>query len=190
MRLYLVRHPPPEIASGICYGSSDLAVSRDERERALCALAPRLPRGVPVLSSPLRRCGDLAGALAATLGSPPVIHDSRLAEMHFGDWEMRAWDDIARTEIDAWAADLSGYRPGGGESLLQFARRVQAVHEELKNRRRDTLVVCHAGTIRLLLACQRGGTAAGIALAAAQDRHHIAYGELIAVDCQLNNDGR
>ena len=43
--------------------------------------------------------------------------DARLAELDFGHWEMQSWDGIPRAEVDAWAADVAHYRPGGGESV-------------------------------------------------------------------------
>ena len=46
--------------------------------------------------------------------------------MDFGAWEGVAWHDISRAHVDAWAADLPHYAPGGGESLASMLQRVQA----------------------------------------------------------------
>ncbi|MFC5474665.1 histidine phosphatase family protein [Paraherbaspirillum soli] len=183
MRLYLVRHPPPLVAANTCYGSTDLAVAAEEQARALQSLSALLPRKCPLFSSPLQRCAGLAQDLAETLACAPVRYDARLAEMHFGKWEMCAWDAIARSEIDAWADDMAGYRPGGGENLLQMAQRVCAFYDDLRqSRHKRAIVVCHAGTIRLLLACQLGLCLADAALHAARTPHSIGYGELLVVD--------
>ena len=99
MRLHLVRHPKPLIESGICYGWLDCP-AEDARSVAGMLLA-ELPCGLPVWSSPLRRCRELAAYLHAR----PMI-DDRLAEMHFGAWVGQRWDDIPRAELDAWAADI------------------------------------------------------------------------------------
>lgn len=184
MRLYLVRHPQPLVAADLCYGSTDLAVAEQEHARVLSCLLPDLPQAAPLFSSPLQRCAALANRIAVAHGGAAVTHDARLAEMHFGAWELRAWSDIPRTEIDAWADDLVGYRPGGGESVLQMAQRVHAFHDDLMRLRPESaIVVCHAGTIRLLLACQRALALAEMALYAAQTRHKIAYGEVTVLDC-------
>lgn len=184
MRLYLVRHARPEVAAGICYGSTDLHVSQHEHASALAALVPALPRGLPMFSSPLRRCRELAAQLAAALGSEAPVHDARLAEMHFGAWEMRAWNDIARVEIDAWSNDLCAYQPDGGESVLQAAQRVHAFLEDLRRRQLESaIVVCHAGTIRLLSACREHASPLDAALHAAGAPHAIGYGELVLLDC-------
>lgn len=182
MRFYLIRHPQPEVGSGICYGRSDLAVPAGRALEAASALAPRLPRDAALCSSPAARCAALAEPLASAL-STTVRYDARLLEMDFGAWEMQAWDTIPRSEVDAWAADMTAYRPGGGERVLDVAERVKAFHDGLKTDGRDAVLVCHAGVIRLLLAALAHDSPAEMALAAARAPHRIAYGELVIADC-------
>src|SRR2546422_7055374 len=158
MRLYLVRHPQPSIAPDCCYGRTDLAVPPLETARVAARLTAALPPALPIFSSPLQRCADLARTLADAIGSVVPACDARLMEMDFGVWEMCRWEAIPRAEIDAWAADLARYRPGGGESVLQMAQRVSAFYGDLLQQRPSSaIVVCHAGTMRLLMARQRGG---------------------------------
>jgi alpha-ribazole phosphatase len=45
------------------------------------------------------------------------------------------------------------------------------------------IVICHAGTIRLLLARARGLALDAMALEAAQRPHAIGYGETVILDC-------
>ncbi|MEC4722184.1 histidine phosphatase family protein [Noviherbaspirillum sp. CPCC 100848] len=190
MRLYLLRHGKPSIEPGHCYGSTDLAVPIGEQERVIDAILPllsRLPPGVPIYTSPLRRCRELAAALAGRLMLRKPVIDARLAEMHFGAWEMQPWDRIPRAEVDAWAADLTGYRPGGGERVLDVAARVGAFLADLPPADADgdaAVIVAHAGTMRLLKECVRGGPTRDIGLRAAQSRHDIAYGELLILECR------
>ena len=166
MELILVRHPQPEAAPGICYGSSDLpaaaAALAEGHARLAAELAPALAAGARLYSSPLRRCT----ALAALLGD--YTADPRLVEMDFGAWEMRAWSDIPRGEVDAWAADLLDYRPGGGETVREAAARVQSFLDGL---RYDAIVVCHAGTMRLMSAIAAGQPL----LQAAQKPNQVKY---------------
>ena len=183
MRLYVVRHPQPEVASGVCYGSTDLAVSHCERNAVLAALTSTLPQDVPIFSSPLRRCAELAASLAEAFGADAVRHDARLVEMHFGEWEMRAWDNIPRAEVDAWLGDLALYRPGGGETLSEMALRVLAFQDDLRRQgHEEVIVVCHAGTIRLLRAYQPDVLPEEIARAAAAISHKVAFGEILVLD--------
>ncbi len=143
MRLHLIRHPKPQVEPGICYGQREILAKIEMAD--LARLRTELPPGLPVWSSPLLRCRHLAEQLHAQ----PII-DPRLAELNFGDWEGRPWDEIPRHELDAWAADVVGYAPPGGESPRQLqARALQAVA------RIDTpeaVAVTHAGVIRALLA--------------------------------------
>nr|WP_315401961.1 histidine phosphatase family protein [uncultured Duganella sp.] len=180
MRLILVRHPQPLIPPGVCYGSTDLEVAPEQLALTLAALAPRLPGHLPLYSSPLRRCADLAARLR-----PSPILDRRLVEMHFGRWEMKPWDDIARTEIDAWADDLANYQPGGGESVLHMAARIADFHADLQRQLGDdgeAIIICHAGAMRLLSACHAGLAPPEMALQAARTPNHIAYGATLILD--------
>jgi alpha-ribazole phosphatase len=167
MLLHLIRHPLPVIDKGLCYGSSDLAVTEEECALVLERVGSALPPFVPVYSSPLQRCVFLAEPLAAALQAGPVRYDPRLMEMHFGSWEQCAWDDLPRAEIDQWADDVVGYRPGGGENVL--------------NGHSQAIVVCHAGTIRLLQARVQGLPVLQMALQAATNTHAIGFGEVLTV---------
>ena len=178
MELILVRHPQPDVAPGICYGRSDVSASPS----AIAAVAESLkgaglPGALPVYASPLRRCADLATHITAS-----VTFDARLAEMDFGAWEMRPWDDIPRAEVDAWSADLLHYRPGGGESVMDVARRVAAFFDDLRQAGHErALLICHAGSMRLLAALHAGGTLEQAALRAASEAHRIDYGGIIVL---------
>ncbi len=184
MHLYLIRHPRPVVAANMCYGRTDLSVDAEELALAKASLLPVLPKNALLFSSPLRRCTELTESLASELGCASPKYDDRLAEMHFGDWEMRTWDDIPRSHIDAWTSDMVGYRPGGGENVLEVAQRVRAFRDELSALQVEhVIVICHAGTIRLLAACEHGLSIPEMALYAAQKPHKIRYGELLVVDC-------
>ena len=183
MRLILIRHPAPQIAAGLCYGSSDVAIAPSVLRAALATLATTLPPpsqvNLPIYSSPLQRCATLSLALAAQRHAAPPRFDARLAEMDFGRWELQPWERIARAEIDAWVADLAHYAPGGGENVLQVATRVAAFVDALRGEcTGDAIIVCHAGTMRLLTALHAAppGTAlASVAAQAAATPHRIDY---------------
>ncbi len=203
MALLLIRHPRPRIDQGYCYGSSDVEVADEVWQASLAALLPPLlqvpqwPQRGAIVTSPLRRCAVLAQALADALRQPLVVEPD-LREMDFGAWELRAWDDIAWSEVEAWNQDLLHYAPGGGETLPAVARRMWRAWERLRRHAQaeadgvsDLIVVCHAGSIRMLRACaawQAGQLQASapdaaeldaIALLAVQERGEIAYGEVM-----------
>lgn len=147
--LHLLRHAPVQLATGICYGASDVqaqALSAHE----LRELRENMPSRLAVWSSPLRRCR----ALAEDLFPAPrgVRIDARLSEMHFGNWELRSFDDIDRALIDAWAADPWHFVPPGGESAAAMSARAQAVlHDLLRDSaEEEALIVSHAGPLRVI----------------------------------------
>lgn len=180
MKLHLVRHPQPSVDPGLCYGASDVPVADAELSRVQAALhAHDLPGRLPVYASPLQRCALLARRL-----QPASLHiDARLAEMDFGRWEMRPWSAIPREEVDAWADSLLDCRPGGAENVLDVARRVADFIGSLQaSATREALLICHAGTIRLLLAMQSGLPLAQAALQAAATPHRVAYGEILMLE--------
>lgn len=147
MILHLVRHPPPQVAAGVCYGRLDLpALAVETAAQRLRGLLP----AAPLLSSPLCRCSALAEAL-----SPTPHYDSRWQEMDFGVWEGQAWEEIERSALDAWAADVAGFAPPGGESGRGVQRRALAAWEEWRAANaaaREAILVTHAGVMRALLA--------------------------------------
>jgi alpha-ribazole phosphatase len=183
MKLILVRHPQPAVAPGLCYGASDVPVPNDELARVLAHMrAAGLPGDLPVYASPLRRCA----VLAESLHPRRLQFDARLAEMDFGRWELQPWSAIAREEVDAWAADLLHYRPGGAENVLDVARRLATFMDELgRSGETRALLVCHAGAIRLLAQMRPEVPLEQAALQAARTPHHIAYGELLTLDISL-----
>jgi alpha-ribazole phosphatase len=91
--------------------------------------------------------------LAEQLSRQPSF-DERLLEMDFGSWEGRRWDDIPRADLDAWAADVAGYAPPGGESPRQLQRRALDFVAGLAVP--EAVIVTHAGVIRTLLAHWQG----------------------------------
>ncbi|MCX7192375.1 MAG: alpha-ribazole phosphatase [Proteobacteria bacterium] len=147
--LYLIRHTRPDIPPGICYGQLDIDVADSFKYEANQILTSILPLDL-IVSSPLLRTRKLAEFLAQRC---EVRVDARLMEKHFGSWEGRAWDDIPRSEIDTWAADVMGYAPTGGESAQQLMQRVQDfLHDVAQLPQRNIALVAHGGTIRAILA--------------------------------------
>ena len=149
MLITLVRHPAPDIEAGRCYGRLDIGLSA-AGEADLPRLAARLRSGV-VWTSPARRCRVLADLLSPT----PVV-DERLRELDFGAWEGVRWDEVPRGGLDAWAADLVGFAPPGGESGGALLGRTRAVCRDLLGQLDDVIVVAHGGPLKLLAAMLRG----------------------------------
>ncbi len=175
--LCLIRHFEPDVAPGVCYGQTDLGLKESASDRASRLetlrdqLAGLLPDDVPVFSSPLQRCMSLANALSAS-----VIGDHRLRELNFGDWEMCSWEAIGPQALDAWAADIAGFRPPGGETGYELQQRALQWLREISQQHDRAIVVTHAGVMRALQAHHQ-------ALPGAEWLTlRFAYGELVCLD--------
>lgn len=149
MQLFLIRHPQPDVAAGICYGQTDLALPKHQHHQLgiiAQTLQQQLPSEFVVYTSPLQRCRLLAEQLHAS----PLV-DDRLKEMHFGEWEMQAWDALPRDQLDAWAQDPLHYVVPGGESVAQLhARVVDFVAEHQTRNTHSLILVTHAGVMKVL----------------------------------------
>ncbi len=139
--IWLLRHHAVQVAAGTCYGRLDVPLAEPAR-------AVALPEGVPVFSSPARRCVELAATSA-----PAFTTDARLLELDFGDWEGQAWDAVPRAALDAWAADPWGFAPPGGENGHALLARVQAFWDGAP---RPVVIISHGGPLRLLRALAEG----------------------------------
>lgn len=113
-----------------------------------------------VLTSPLKRCAGFAASVANDRGLP-LFEERDFREMSFGDWDGHTPDAIARETPDALKAfwrDPVHCPPPGGEDIAGFYHRVEGAmqhwRQELEGQR--TLLVCHGGVIRMILAMVMG----------------------------------
>jgi alpha-ribazole phosphatase len=156
MELLLIRHPAPQVAAGLCYGQTDLPCLDHDVQEAANQLITQLPKQFQLTSSPLQRCEQLSQYLCRLHGNLTFSTDARLKEMNFGEWELQAWDVIARSQLDAWTDDFAHYRCGGiGESTtLLLDRVITRYADSLKDYLASGLPqvwVTHAGVMRAML---------------------------------------
>lgn len=175
MKLTLIRHTRLQIAPGICYGQSDIDVAAtftEEYESTKSKLANMAFDAV--YSSPLQRCEKLASAL--NIGAPIIDH--RLKELHFGDWELHAWDAIPREFFDVWAQNYANTSPPNGETFGQLQMRGIDFLNEILNGHpaKNIAIVTHGGMIRALLAYVLNMPLKGLF------RFNIDYGSITQLD--------
>jgi broad specificity phosphatase PhoE len=108
-------------------------------------------------SSDLSRARETAQIVGARIGLEPTL-DARLREGCRGRWEGHLMRDIERQEPERYAAWRRGgaqFRFPEGESLLEHQQRVEAALADIhRTGPRPALVVCHGGSIRVML-CAR-----------------------------------
>jgi alpha-ribazole phosphatase len=119
------------------------------------ATAGTLESSKCVWTSPARRCDVLAEAIARNLAIPKIA-DSRLQELDFGLWEGKAWEDVARSDLDRWAANPDSFRPPDGESGAELIARCKSFHAEVCRAGDDCSIVSHGGPLIVLKALFSG----------------------------------
>lgn len=107
-----------------------------------------------IWSSDLSRARETAEIVAERLGLG-VRLDWRLREGNRGRWEGHLFEDVARAEPElfaGWERAGADWRFPDGESLQEQQDRVSACVEEVRSAGPlPALVVCHGGSIRVML---------------------------------------
>lgn len=158
MKLWLVRHARPLVEAGVCYGVSDMPADAAHTRHCAAQLAPLLPPGLTLWTSPLQRCSALAEQLRVLRPDLQLRTDARLAELDFGCWEGVRWDDIPRAAFDDWIANFGAARFGGRESVNELLQRVASVRAEVQALGQDATWVTHAGVLRAMALLDQGLT--------------------------------
>lgn len=154
--LLLVRHARVQVPQGVCYGRTDVAL-HPGWEKIVSGLSV-LARGVGgrvVHTSPAQRCLNMARRLASATGMELRV-DDRLAELDFGQWEGKSWQEIGRAALDEWAASPEHFTPPGGESGQVLRQRVRAFWRDLSEVGTAACVVSHGGPLRVMSALAEG----------------------------------
>ncbi|MFF4155748.1 bifunctional RNase H/acid phosphatase [Streptomyces sp. NPDC001678] len=130
------------------------AAGRRQAEAAAAALAARGTIQA-VVSSPMRRCRETAGTIAARLGLDVRVEEG-LREADFGSWEGLTFAEVRERfpeDLSAWLASTKAAPTGGGESFATVARRVSLSRDKLITRYagRTVLLVTHVTPIKTLV---------------------------------------
>ncbi|MEU9110600.1 bifunctional RNase H/acid phosphatase [Streptomyces sp. NPDC048483] len=138
-------------------GGNDPELSAAGRRQAEATAAALAARGTiqAVVSSPLRRCRETAGAVAARLGLEVRIEEG-LRETDFGVWEGLTFAEVRERypdDLDTWLGSAKAAPTGGGESFATVARRVSVTRDKLIARYagRTVLLVTHVTPIKTLV---------------------------------------
>lgn len=147
----MIRHTSVDVPAGVCYGFSDVPLKSSfqaEAETVKVQLADKTFDRI--YSSPLSRCTLLADYCGY---SSPIL-DPRIKELNFGDWEMKSWMNIDKTEAAAWFADWLNCPAKNGESYRMMQKRVDNFMDEIKSSGAQSVCLfTHGGVIRLIHVC-------------------------------------
>lgn len=155
-RLFMVRHGPTHAKSMV--GWSDVPADLSDLA-ALERLSGFLPQAAPVISSDLSRAVETANAIEN--GRARLPHDADLREMHFGDWELRQFDEVsaeAPQHIRSFWETPGDIAPPNGESWNGVCARVDGAVDRLLHSHggQDLIIVAHFGAILTQVARAEG----------------------------------
>ncbi|MCZ4309748.1 alpha-ribazole phosphatase family protein [Vibrio atlanticus] len=151
--IYLLRHGRVEGEAAL-NGSSDVLVNPDTQDQISGALVKQDIAFDCVVTSPLRRCSDLASRYAQRM-SVPLSVVPNFQEMNFGDVDGVPFDELEDKwgMLETFWQDPANHQLTGAESLQSFHNRVTQAWSQLLNHPSDNLLlVTHGGVIRILLA--------------------------------------
>jgi alpha-ribazole phosphatase len=156
-RLFLLRHGAVQLpGAGRHYiGQQDLPLSDRGRAQAdaWAAYFATLELDA-IVCSDLARCLESARIIAAASHLTPQARPE-LREIALGEWEGQSFTAIQRRDPKAFqqrGGRIADHRPPGGESFRDLDERIWLFFEPLlRPSPAQTLVVTHAGVIRVLL---------------------------------------
>lgn len=161
--LVLVRHGVTDhttgrrFSGGLAGGNPGLSEEGRAQAAAVAAWLGRATEQIDaVVSSPVRRTRETAAAIGEALGRP-VVEEPGFAEMEFGAWDGRTFDEVGeqhRDELERWLGALDVAPGGNGESFLEVEARVLASLERVleEHAGRTVVVVSHVTPIKTLVA--------------------------------------
>jgi len=145
MEVYMIRHTAVDIPLGVCYGQTDVPLKDSfEKEAAIVKENIRDITFDAYFTSPLSRCTRLA----TYCGFSDAIHDNRLKELNFGDWEMQEFNRIYDPRLAEWFQDYLHVPATNGESFEHLHTRVSHFLDELKTKDyKQVAIFAHGGVL-------------------------------------------
>ncbi|ENM5813763.1 histidine phosphatase family protein [Vibrio mimicus] len=150
--IWLLRHGKTQGPAAL-NGITDVAVDADIQQAITSQLV-----GLPfsrVISSPLRRCADLAQQIQTVRPEITLDYDTNFQELNFGQFDGQSFSELESKWplLEAFWQDPAKHTLPQAEPLADAYQRVsQAWQQWLPRLESNTLIICHAGTIRLILA--------------------------------------
>ena len=156
-RLYLIRHgETEENRRGILVGSTDVPLAETGREQALAlGKLARTLKVDAIYASPLQRAVETA--LLVFGKEARILTDSRLRELHFGEWEGLPFAEIAEKYPELWGRWLQDWENTpipGADIFPDFARRLLGCCDEILRAHEggSAAIVSHGGCLRAVFA--------------------------------------
>lgn len=151
-RLTLLRHGETSAPKNL-NGSTDIALSDLGYQQMQAALKPG-DEFDQITTSPLQRCHHFAKD-RTTQWLIPLTIEPDLREIGFGDWDGQAMQTLSQRypkDVEQFWKTPWQFTPPNGETMQAFTTRVDSAWDSLIKQQKNTLVICHSGVIRYLIA--------------------------------------
>ncbi|PSW20138.1 histidine phosphatase family protein [Photobacterium sanctipauli] len=152
-RIDILRHGLPE-GDGCLRGSTDFTITDVGLEQMNQSVSG-LDDIEQVVTSPLHRCQYFASTFSARYALP-IQNDPQWQELDFGQWDgqdkQALWQEHGEQLTRFWENPWL-FTPHGGESLVEFDRRIQQAWQSLIDtyNGKRILLVTHSGVMKQLL---------------------------------------
>lgn len=181
--IYLLRHGEITHKNSLA-GHTDFKVT-DKGDRQMHESVADLAFS-QCLSSPLSRCKDFAEQMTSQ-SSVELIVEPQIAEMNFGDWDGKSyehlWQQPKPNVGDFWQNPLQ-CSPPNGETFEHFIQRVNEWWQKfIEQVDQNTLIVTHAGVIKVLLGLILGSTNDLTRVAQIATTVSVGYGHVVHLTC-------
>jgi probable phosphoglycerate mutase len=152
---HLLRHGEHNVQGKICAGRMPgVVLSERGRAEAECAAARLAGSGIAAIyASPMERTRQTAETVGRHLSLPVTILDD-LAELDFGEWTGKTFDEVRKDpRWPIWASHRSLSCIPGGETMREVQRRVVEAIMAMREQHPDeaVVVVSHGDVIRAAL---------------------------------------
>jgi broad specificity phosphatase PhoE len=156
--LYLLRHGETPFTKENRYtGSNDPGILEEEKEKIRRVSIHFLTSKPPhkIYTSPMRRAKETATVVHLLFPDATLTEDTRLREIHYGNWEGKTREEILKEDPNAfllWDEDPFSTSPPGGEKVEGVWERAIAFFQEkiVPEKEKNILIVSHRTVLRLL----------------------------------------
>lgn len=153
-KIYIIRHGRVKNAGReIFNGTMDIELNKDGKIEAEKLSNFFEDKDINVIfASPLKRCIYTAERIKEKIKAKIVV-DERIREKNFGIFQGCSWEEIKKKfpeESKQYIKDFFHFRIPEGESSFDVRRRLSPFVEEIKNIRKNIVVVSH-GTINRII---------------------------------------
>lgn len=158
VNIYLLRHGKT-LGEPALNGHTDVEVASKIQHSICNDVLRRLPSIESIVSSPLRRCHDLATRLVDENPALSLEVSAPFQEMNFGQFDGVPFEQLKEhwPILDLFWQDPANNPLPDAESLEAFYHRVKNNWRSLSEQAtQDTLLIAHGGSIRMILASVLG----------------------------------